>query len=155
MKYKVVPIAAHLADSARKNLMSPQYKSLRASTDVATGYGPCRSCLRTFRQGEEERIYLTYNSFEGLSDLPDPGPIFIHKETCERFNDDGFPPELVDLPLLFEAFGDDSALIKREKVDKENIDSQIAEVFDLPNVNFINIRNAEAGCFVAQIERAA
>ncbi|MBX7173100.1 MAG: DUF1203 domain-containing protein [Pyrinomonadaceae bacterium] len=151
MSYKVVPISTEIAESVRENLRSPQYGH-PAFTSLATGYGPCRSCLKTFDQGKEERILFTYNSFEGLSDLPLPGPIFIHKNDCQEYAENGFPKDLIDLPMLFEAFGDNSELIKRESVQKDKIDEQIQQILDLPNVKFVNIRNAEAGCFIARIE---
>ena len=64
----------------------------------------------------------------------------------------GRSPALLDLPLLFEGFGDESQLIKREKISPENLEQQIADIFALPKVKYINIRNAEAGCFVASIQ---
>ncbi len=153
MSYKVIPIPSEIAASVRKNMISPQYKHT-AFASIATGYGPCRSCLKVFDEGYEERILFTYNSFEGLSELPLPSPIFIHKNDCEQFSGKGFPQDLINLPLLFEAFGENSELIKREKVEREGIDSQIAELFDSEAVKFINLRNSEAGCFVARIERS-
>jgi hypothetical protein len=140
MNYQVIPIPEHIASDAREKLISPQYKSLKADVSLATGYGSCRSCLRVFDQGADERIYLTYNSFEGLSDLPDPGPIFIHRNECEPFNDDGFPPDLIDLPLLFEGFGENSELIQMEKVDASGLEDQIRNVFRQDGVKFINIQ---------------
>jgi Protein of unknown function (DUF1203) len=122
---------------------------------IATGYGPCRSCLRVFHQGEEERIYITYNAFEGLSSLPDPGPIFIHKRECERFEASSFPPDLLDVPLLLEGFGDESRLVSRTRVAPGSVESQIDTIFADEAVRFINLRNAEAGCFVARVERTA
>ena len=133
--------------------MSPQYKGLKADVSLATGYGPCRSCLHVFRQGEDERIYFTYNSFDGLSALPDPGPIFIHKAECERYERSDFPTDLRKLPLLLEGFGEESLLITREKLDAKVAETQIEEIFLEKAVRFINLRNAEAGCFVARIER--
>lgn len=153
MNYKVVPIHAEITKSVRENMVSPQYKH-PASVAVATGYGPCRQCLKKLIVGEDERILFTHNAFENLSNLPLPGPVFIHKEECESFDAKGFPPELIDLPLLFESFGNESELIKREKVQTESIDLQIEETLSSRAVNYINIRNAEAGCFVARIERA-
>lgn len=154
MDYRVTPLPNDISAEAREKLISPQYKSLKADVSVATGYGPCRSCLKVFEQGRDERIYLTYNSFDGRSDLPDPGPIFIHKNECEPFNDEKFPPDLIDLPLLFESFGENSELIRREKVDKQGLEDQIENTFGMSRVKFIHIRNAEAGCFVGRIERA-
>ena len=154
MSFRVVPMPQSLVEKARGTMMSPQYKSLPAFSAVATGYGPCRSCLRTFIEGEEERLYITYNPFDGLSELPLPGHIFIHTERCEEFADDGFPSDLLELPLLFEGFAERGEMVKREKMDKENLESQIEEMLAIPSVRFVNIRNAEAGCFVARIDRS-
>lgn len=151
MSYKVIPIASEIAESVRKNLKSPQYGH-PATVDIAKGYGPCRFCLKTFNQGQEERILFTYNSFEGLSDLPLPSPVFIHNDDCAEYSECGFPPDLIDLPMLFEAFGENSELIKREAVEKDKIDEQIQSLLISSKVNYINIRNAEAGCFIARIE---
>lgn len=151
MNYKVIPIPSEIAESVRENLKSPQYGH-PATVDVAKGYGPCRSCLKTFNQGKEERILFTYNSFEGLSDLPLPGPVFVHKDNCAEYSENGFPQDLIDLPMLFEAFGKNSEMIRRITVKKNEIDEQIQNLFVLPNVDYINIRNAEAGCFIARIE---
>lgn len=153
MAFRVIPIPETISKEVRSTMLSPQY-SHPASVKTATGYGPCRACLRTFEAGKEERILFTYNSFEGLSDLPLPGPVFIHKDKCETYNSSQFPPDLVDLPLLFEAFGENSELVKRESVDKERLESQIDAILDIEDIRFINIRNAEAGCFVALIEKA-
>jgi hypothetical protein len=152
MNYKVVPIDGKIARSVREKQKSPQYGH-PSFTDVATGYGPCRVCLKTFAKGAEERILFTYNAFEDLSNLPLPGPVYIHKAECEAFDEKGFPPGIIDLPLLFEGYGKDSELLKREALDREAVDRQIAEIFALPDVEYINLRNSEAGCFVARIER--
>jgi Protein of unknown function (DUF1203) len=152
MSYKVIPIPLEIAKSVRENLKSPQYGH-PASISIATGYGPCRYCLKVFDEGNEERILFTYNSFEGLSDLPLPSPVFIHKKDCQPFSQEGFPVDLLNLPLLFEAFGDKSELIKREKVETEDIKTQIDKLLDSESVKYIIIRNSEAGCFVARIEQ--
>jgi hypothetical protein len=153
MSFRVIPMPYSLVEKARDTMMSPQYKNLPAFSAIATGYGPCRSCLRTFNEGEEERLYITYNPFDGLSELPLPGHIFIHTERCEEFAGEGFPDDLLDLPLLFEGFADNSEMIKREKVETEILQAQIEEMFAIPSVRFVNIRNAEAGCFVARVLR--
>ncbi len=152
MNYKIVPISTEIAESVRKNMKAVQYNH-PAFVEIAKGYGPCRQCLKKFREDKENRILFTYNAFENLSDLPLPSPVFIHENECESFDEYGFPPELINLPLLFEGYGSNSQLVKRESVKKDKIESQIAEIFKLSEVNYIHIRNAEAGCFVARIER--
>lgn len=152
MNYRVVSIPEHISDAVRVTGQSPQYNH-PVSVATATGYGPCRACLRTFAEGREERILFTYNPFDGLSDLPAPGPVFIHKEKCERYAGETFPADLKNLPLLLEGYGLNSELVRREKLVAPEVENQIAALFSLAAVNYINIRNAEAGCFVARIER--
>ena len=153
MNYRVTPISADIASTVRETLVSPQYKGLTAIVSLANGYGPCRSCLRVFDEGTDRRIYFTYNSFEGRSNLPDPGPVFVHRNECPSFTGEGIPGDLFKLPVLFEAFGDESLLISRVPMDPGQADSQIDALFADPAVRFINMRNAEAGCFIATIER--
>src|SRR6185369_1880658 len=152
MSYKVIPISNEICNEVRETLISPQYKH-PASVSIATGYGPCRSCLKTFNEGKEERILFTYNSFEGLSDLPLPGPVFIHEHECRNYDKVVFPRDLSPLPVLLEGFGDSSELIVREPLDTDQPDAQIERIFSREDIRYINIRNAEAGCFVARIDR--
>ena len=74
MNYKVIGISKTVADRVRATMVSP-HGGLPAFSSVADGYGPCRNCLKTFRQGEEDRIYISYDPFAGVSDLPLPGPV--------------------------------------------------------------------------------
>ena len=153
MNYKVIPVSEAISSEVRSKLISPQYGSLAAAVSVANGYGPCRSCLRVFDQGTEHRIYFTYNSFEGRSDLPDPGPVFIHERECRRYENNGFPEDLKDLPILLEAFADESRLMSRTRLDPLQVNEQIAAILEEQQVRFINLRNAEVGCFIAAVER--
>jgi hypothetical protein len=150
--YRVVPISGDAANEVRRTMRSPSAK-LPASSAVATGYGPCRSCLKIFRQGEEERIYITYDPFAGVSSLPLPGPVFIHTEECAEYSSDGFPRELHPIPMILEGFGVNSRLLRSEAVSIDSVDDQIKEILDTDEVEVIHIRNAEAGCFIAKIQR--
>lgn len=154
MEYKVVAIPENISSEVRRTMVSPQYKSLAAQASVANGYGPCRSCLQVFDQSNDRRIYLTYNSFDGLLPLPDPEPIFIHEHECPRYSGEGFPSDVLDLPVYLEAFADESRLVERVAMNRQDVDSQIAEIFSGEHVRFINLRNAEAGCYIARVERA-
>jgi len=152
--YKVVPMHSSAVKSVRDTMISP-FGNLPAWSSVATGYGPCRSCLRAFREGEEQRIYITYNPFDGISDLPLPGPVFIHTEYCKEYAADGFPLELLDIPMILEGYGDKSRLVASVAVKTDTLEQQIADVLSTPGVNFIHVRNREAGCFIARVEKRA
>lgn len=153
MNFKVMPIARPVAVGNAHS--RPQTFVLRRHQRLTHlgRYFECRSCLKVFRQGEDERIYLTYNSFEGRSTLPDPGPIFIHKDDCEEHSGGEFPRDLLDLPLLLESFGDESRLLQRQNMNPASVSDQISSIFSDEQVRFINLRNAEAGCFIARIDR--
>ena len=151
MNYKVIPISRAAADRVRESMLSP-HSGLPAFSSVATGYGPCRSCLKTFRQGEEERIYISYDPFDLISDLPLPGPVFIHLEPCPQYSDEGIPNWLLEIPMLFEGYGANSRLVVSQRVNKDDPDTQISEILKKADVKFIHLRNAEAGCFMARIE---
>jgi hypothetical protein len=153
-RFRLLPIDTTIAERVRHDLRSPQYGH-PATVEVAKGYGPCRSCLRTFRTGEEERILFTYNPVASGAGLPQPGPVFIHKEPCRAFDGDGIPPELRMLPLFLEAFGRGTWLVRREPVDAGSVDAGIAALLRDPAIDQVLIRNAEAGCFIARVERSA
>ena len=150
MNYRIKPIDRRLADKVRETMRSPQYGH-PAFREVATGYGPCRQCLRTFDAGNEDRILFTYNALEGILDVPLPGPVFIHADKCEGYSDMAFPPDLIDLPLLFECYAADGSIIRTAPVDRKCAESQIATLLNETRAKFINIRNAEAGCHIAKI----
>jgi hypothetical protein len=152
LTFRIVPIDAELADRARREHRSPQYGH-PATVEIAKGSGPCRQCLRTFRIGEEQRLLFTYNPVPKTSGLAQPGPIFIHAETCEPFQGPGVPPQLRGLPLFLEAFGRGTWTVRREPVDGEAIEADIAAMLRDPAIELVQIRNAEAGCFIARADR--
>lgn len=150
--YRVITIPEPIAQEVRATLKSPQYGH-PAYIEAAKGYGPCRSCLQTFHTGEEQRILFTYNPFEGLADYPSPGPIFIHKEECSKYASSTLPLQLRNLPLMLEAFGPDRELIKKERVANNDVDVVIMQLLANPAAEYLHVRNAEAGCYIARIER--
>lgn len=150
MQFVVSSVPLETARKVRETLRSPQYGH-PATVDVARGYGPCRACLRTFVVGEEKRILFTFNPFE--SGVPAPGPVFVHEEPCTPFRTDSLLTDLRDLPLLFEPLSPDGVPLARVRVDGADVDGFVAEQFERPDVASILVRNAEAGCFIARIER--
>ena len=152
MNFQVIAISPEIARQARETMKSPQYGH-PAHADLARGYGPCRSCLRTFEIDKEIRILFTYNAFAELSSLPLPSPIFIHQNDCKRYEANKFPSDLRSLPTILEGYGNESWLVSRETVANEDFEGVITRIFADAAVRYIHIRNAEAGCFIARIER--
>ena len=153
--FRTIPIPASLAESARHERRSPQYGH-PAHAEIATGYGPCRLCLNTFRVGEEERVLFTYNPFDGLDSFPSPGPVFVHAAGCEPFAAEmGFPEPLRDLPLVLEGYAADRWIIARERVLDGDVEAAADRIFSHEAVAYIHVRNWEAGCYIARLERVS
>ncbi|MFN8646427.1 MAG: DUF1203 domain-containing protein [Gemmatimonadales bacterium] len=149
--FRYAGLASHLADEVRSTLRSPQYGH-PAHREPARGYGPCRHCLRTFRVGEEDRLLFTYQPFAPGA-LPAPGPVFIHADGCPRYDALDFPPEFRGLPLVVEGYSADARLVAQEWVREASPEEVIDRVFRDPGTAFVHLRNAEAGCFMARVER--
>ena len=150
--FRVLPIDSSLANEVRTTLKSPQYGH-PAHVEPASGYGPCRVCLRQFRLGEE-RILFTFNPFQDLDSYPSPGPVFIHAEACSPFNSmSEFPAELRGLPLTLEAYAADRWIVARERPKADAIEQAVEKLMSVPGVLYIHVRNTEAGCYIARLER--
>ena len=150
MEYRLIALAQQTADNVRSTMRSPGYGH-PAHIELATGTGPCRLCLRPFRLGEEERVLFTYNPFPESADMPSPGPVFVHRDACARFEGAGFPPELLAIPLSVEAYDDRGVPVARVKTGDP--DRTARDVLARPGVAYAHVRHAEAGCFVARLER--
>ena len=151
MDYRLIALRRETADEVRASLESPGYGHPAYVEEAATGTGPCRLCLRPFRMGEEARVLFTYNPFPDGADLPSPGPVFVHKAACERFEGNGFPSELRALPLVLEGYDERGlAVARRTALDP---DAAARELLARPDVAYAHVRHGQAGCFIARVER--
>ena len=72
-------VAAHVREHGRDPVWG--HATL---TEPAAGFGPCRLCLRTFREGELRTLF-THDSCAGVAEFPQPGPVYVHADGCERY----------------------------------------------------------------------
>jgi hypothetical protein len=133
-------------------MKSPQYGH-PAHAEVATGYGPCRLCLQTFHVGTEERLLFTYQPFTDSAALPAPGPVFIHRAPCRRYDGPELPASLRPLPLALEGYGAGGMLVVQRRVGGSPFEAVLESVLEAEDVQYAHLRNAEAGCFIARIDR--
>lgn len=125
-----------------------------AVSELATGFGPCRACLRTFRAGEEMRTLFTHDTYAGVAEFPQPGPVYIHADACEPYEGDRFPPDLRALELTFEGVAEGPRVVALKRTAGGDVENAIERLLDLLDVDYVNVRNTEAGCFVARVERS-
>jgi hypothetical protein len=152
LRFRMTGLPEEIAEAVRTQLRSPQYGH-PAHVETASGYGPCRVCLNTFEEGREERILFTYQPFQDKTALPAPGPVFVHRDPCSRYDSLEFPEELRQLPLVLDGHGREGVLVSRERVGDQPVDDVLQRQFSDPRVDYIHLRNADAGCFIARIDR--
>jgi hypothetical protein len=104
----------------------------------------------------ERRILFTYDRFTGKESLPQPGPVYIHAEGCQRYCENaGFPEELRNSPRTVEAYARGRKLKAQEYVSDGRFEPVIDKLLANPEVNYLQINSTTAGCFTFRVERAA
>jgi len=151
--FRIVSLDSSLSDEVRRTRLAPGYGH-PVHGEIATGTGPCRSCLRLFDVGHDERLLFTYRPWSGDRTVGAPGPVFIHAGECRRFDGAGVPEDLLRLDLRLEARTHDGRTIRSERVAGRAVESRLAELLDSEDVDFVFIRNGDAGCHIARAERA-
>ena len=151
--FRVKPIDASLARRVRETLRDPVY-GLPVRVEPATGYGPCRLCLNTFEPGEE-RILFLYNAFSADQEADVAGPIFIHAKACVPYGEPAsFPEQIGRLPIVLRAYDRDRRCILESTPRNGAVEASVEALFESDRVAFVHVRNAEAKCFIACIERS-
>lgn len=149
-RFTVEAIPDAVAAYVREHGRDPLWRHA-AVTQPATGFGPCRLCLRTFEEGEPRTLF-SYDTYAGVAEFPQPGPVYVHAGECGRYDGDGFPPDLRELKLTFEAVASGPRVVALERTEGGDVEAAIARLLDLSDVDYVNVRNTEAGCFVARID---
>jgi hypothetical protein len=153
LEIRVVAIPTEVANSVRATRRAPVY-GFPAHAEVATDPAPCRHCLRTFIVGADRRILFTYDRFAGIEPLPQPGPVYVHEESCPRYaGDAGFPKELRDSPRTLEAYARGRHLLAQEYVSDGQFERAIEKLFSRSEVDYIQVNSTTAGCYTFRIER--
>jgi hypothetical protein len=152
MSYIVRGVSQEVADEVRSTRRAPGYGH-PAYEELATGTGPCRCCLQPFAPGRERRLLFTYRPPSRAGSLNAPGPVFIHAERCVAYAGPGFPDALRALPLAFEARAGESRVTALSAALDETPESQMERLF-AGNAEWLHLRHAEAGCFIACVERS-
>jgi hypothetical protein len=151
-EFQVLPIDRALGEWIRTNMRDPIY-GLPVHAEPATGYGPCRLCLRTFVPGES-RILFLYNPFSPEQEADFAGPIFIHEKPCATYEPwSGFPADVTGLPIIFLGYDRDKHRVGWRSPTNASIETALDELWDM-GAEVIHVRNAEAKCFIARIELA-
>ncbi|MGE0126978.1 MAG: DUF1203 domain-containing protein [Blastocatellales bacterium] len=154
--FKIVPIPTNLSREIREKLVDDSGHQLNA-TPAGDGRGPCRSCLRPFIPADM-RILFSYSPNDSDTPYSEIGPIYIHENECEPYQDVyRFPEEIeadnVSFPLTLRCYDSNQIMVHAELARGKNLEGLIESLFENPGVEYLHARNAEYGCFIAKIER--
>jgi Protein of unknown function (DUF1203) len=153
MNIRVIALPTNTVQRVLATHKSPGYGH-PAHTELATGHGPCRHCLKPFRIGEEHRTLFTCNPFHNLAEIPLPGPVFIHATLCERFQEDvGHPTELLTYPAVMDAYDASQNLILQRRATNSDQPAILDELLSNEAVRYVLVRDLEAGCYDFRVER--
>ena len=150
---RVIALPTETVKQVLETKRSPGYGH-PAHTEVAKGYGPCRHCLRTFRVGEEMRTLFTCNPFYMVAPVPAPGPVFVHADGCERYDEEaGYPCQLLQYPAVMDGYDSEQRLLTQRTAAGGNHEMVLREIFEDAAVRYVMVRDLEAGCFDFRVER--
>ena len=154
--FRVVPVTAEVAREVRQTRKAPRYGH-PAHQEVASGYGPCRVCLKPLAVNTDEVLLVTYDPFVEHEPFPLPSPIHIHADTCYPYPDaDRFPDRLRFIPMTLNAYGAGAVLVDQVRIDdamEGRLEHGVEWLFANPAVTFVHVRNTAAGCFIVHLDR--
>jgi hypothetical protein len=156
-KFKIVPLSRAYAQRIRQTMKDDF--GHQVIEKVATGSGPCRVSLKPFVKGVDKRMVFTHSPFATGNAYNQPGPIFINSDDVEEYSDIyRFPPEIKankkSFPLTLIGYTKEQQMTFTQLVGDADVDELIKAIFDAhPEVEYLHARNAEACCFICQIER--
>ena len=141
--FHLLGLSDALTREVRETRLSPGYGH-PVVHEIARGTGPCRACLEQFQVGKDERLLFTYAPPSRECMLGAPGPVFIHARSCRQYRGTAFPPSLLSLPLLIEAWASGNRIRSARRVTGAATEAVIAELLEDPLNVHLHVRQGEA-----------
>jgi len=117
------------------------------------GY-PCRVSLEDAGLGETV-LLMNYEHLPARSPYRSSHAIFVRDGASQASVGKNRIPEMLRLRLLsVRAFNADGMMLDADVVDGHVLEPALERLFSMEPVDFLHIRNAKRGCFMARIDRA-
>ena len=116
----------------------------------AAGDGePLRCCLRYARAGESIAL-VSFAPFEDASPWREVGPVYVHAEACEGYDEDGLPVELSRGPNVLRTYHPDGSMDYEHNtlVPDEDLEPHLEKLLALPDVHTVHVRTVLPQCFL-------
>ena len=135
----------------------PDANGQPALVRVAEGLAnPCRHCLGLITEGDA-KLVLAYRPFDVRQPYAETGPIFLHRDPCERYESDALPPWFVFLePAIVRGY-DAHHWIRYDTghvVPGTELEATCRAILDDPTVAYVHVRS-KYNCFQCRVDRAA
>lgn len=126
-------------------------------TMISDGPGhPCRHCLRNIGAGEELFVFA-YRPFPELQPYAETGPVFLHKQPCQRYSsDEVLPPVLTTSPdFIVRGYGESDRIVygTGAVTPIDRIPSYAAELLARPDIAYVHVRSARNNCYQCRIDK--
>ena len=153
-RFQIRAISLDYLDRIRARRVDDFGNAFVATVNTDEGGTPLRCCLREAAVGEQVALIAYRPALVG-GPYAEVGPVFVHAERCEGYREtDNYPAEFRHRQLLLRAYDAQGHQVDNRIVEGEDAEEAIAEVFDRPEVAYLNARNVMAGCFMFEISRA-
>lgn len=124
---------------------------------VAEGWEPLRCCLA--KAGENERIALiSYTPWTEASPWAEAGPVLVHFGLCGGYEDTGAYPEAFrhNKSMLnpFDHAGARAYAHITFVGPEDDHEAAVRRILEQPDVAYLHVRSATAGCFTFEVRPA-
>jgi hypothetical protein len=123
-------------------------------TKTSDGPGhPCRHCLGNIDAGEE-LLVLAYRPFPELQPYAETGPIFLHKQPCQRYLAEAvIPPMLSSSDYIVRGYGHDNRIVygSGAVTQTDEICSRAGELLARDDIAYLHVRSARNNCYQCRI----
>lgn len=153
-RFRCVPMPTATAERFRASGRDDAGNALRQV--VSTGAGaPCRHCLRNGARGEV-MLLGSYHLPAPTGIYWTPSPIFLHAESCPRYEGEDEIAAIVRTSLVsVRAYDADQNVIYDlgQVADGPDADAPLARALADPRTSFVNLHTAKPGCLLCRVER--
>lgn len=115
---------------------------------------PCRHCLQLIAEGDT-KLVLAYRPFAAPQPYAETGPIFLHRDACERYVAAALPAWFVFLePAIVRGYGVDDWIRydTGQVVAGAELDAISRAILADPTIAYVHIRS-KYNCFQCRVDR--
>jgi len=154
MRLRVRGIPTEYVDRIRRG--GPDAYGQPALLRMAKGVAnPCRHCLGLIAEGDE-KLVLAYRPFDETQPYAETGPIFLHKEPCERYERETLPAWFAYLqPAIIRGYDVDHWIRydTGDVIAGTELAAACERILSDDTVAYIHVRS-KFNCFQCRVDRA-